>query len=408
MATLSLDFDSKGDVELVLEEESDYISESDTDSDDESDKGDAQSEDVEVKEEEIENDATAAEQALHKDADPKKVVVRTPEKDSNPVAASPAARKRTFEHLNSRRIGLINVKVVKYHLRVSAAKLVSSSRVFESMLKGPSFREGVELQEKGFVRLDLDDDPTAMMVVLGILHGNDAATTTVEEFEDLFNLAVVTDKYQLHAVVAPHASIWIDDYLKHSKMLEGFSNWHLSCLWMTWVFGAEKQFRALSIHVMQSLTKSIDATDPNVKLPGSIVDTINKRRRSALQKIEDVLKKHQEGLLGMKFPDEDNVPENNMLRYMAFGHGTVCAKELRLGEFAVPDHCGISIRNIRSLIKAYPSLEGFEAVNANDKKSNPRSIIPGGSLDLKSALKAAVKEFRMDRGLKYDYYKPTV
>ncbi len=72
-------------------------------------------------------------------------------------------------------VGPLGFKVRAFSLQVSSLKLISSSCYFQAMLDGPSFREGEELKRHGFVEVKLsdpEDDPTAMMIVLGILYGD--------------------------------------------------------------------------------------------------------------------------------------------------------------------------------------------------------------------------------------------
>ena len=119
MATISIDYDSNGDIELILEEK----------------------------------DNTPLNQAAQQ--------------------ASPSSEQEKPAKYN---VGPLSVKVKEVRLRVSSLKLISSSRYFQAMLEGSRFHEGEELKEHGFVEiklLDPEDEPTAMMIILGILYEND-------------------------------------------------------------------------------------------------------------------------------------------------------------------------------------------------------------------------------------------
>jgi len=52
-------------------------------------------------------------------------------------------------------VGPLGVEVREVRLRVSSRKLISSSRCFQSMFEGHGFREGKELKEHGFVKIEL-------------------------------------------------------------------------------------------------------------------------------------------------------------------------------------------------------------------------------------------------------------
>jgi hypothetical protein len=52
-------------------------------------------------------------------------------------------------------VGPLGVEVREVRLRVSSRKLISSSRCFQAMFEGHGFREGKELKEHGFVKIEL-------------------------------------------------------------------------------------------------------------------------------------------------------------------------------------------------------------------------------------------------------------
>jgi hypothetical protein len=93
MATIKIDFDSKGDVELIFQEQEQDHDESQED-----------------------------------------VVQQMPSSQIKPTNFG---------------LGSIEVNVKEIHLRISSLKLISSSRYFQAMLQGFGFPEGEELREKG-------------------------------------------------------------------------------------------------------------------------------------------------------------------------------------------------------------------------------------------------------------------
>lgn len=59
-----------------------------------------------------------------------------------------------------------------------------------------SFKEATDLKEKGSITLKLDDeDPTAMMVVLLVIHHKSDRVPTKLTVENLWHVAIIADKY---------------------------------------------------------------------------------------------------------------------------------------------------------------------------------------------------------------------
>jgi hypothetical protein len=95
-----------------------------------------------------------------------------------------------------------------------------------------------------------------------------------------------------------------------------------------------------------------------------------------------------------------------MLRYMVFGFATFCSQDLKLGEFAAPDHAGSSIRSLRDRINLSQSMQGF---NVKAPNGGEQHIVPGGCWDLKNELLRAITDLKMDEwGLDYDDFKPSL
>jgi hypothetical protein len=216
MATISVDYDSNGDVELIFEEK------------------------------------TAADQV------------------------APQGGSSSDEQQMRRKyvVGHLDVNVKKVRLRVSSSKLMSSSRYFHAMFEGSRFREAEELKERGFVTIELsdpEDDPTAMMIVLGILYSNDVKVPTDIDLQTLHKITTLVDKYHWHATVVPLAISWLDK-LEGSQGLPGaFDETLLMWLWIAWVFGMKDRFKELSRIAQQYASKPIDLADEKILLPSSVL-----------------------------------------------------------------------------------------------------------------------------------------
>jgi hypothetical protein len=91
---------------------------------------------------------------------------------------------------------------------------------------------------------------------------------------------------------------------------------------------------------------------------------------------------------------------------MVFGFATFCSKDLEIGEFAVPDYAGSSIRSLRHRINLSQSMGGFMVGGPNGSEQH---IIPSGPWDLKNELQKAITDLKMDEwGLDYDDFKPSL
>jgi hypothetical protein len=167
-------------------------------------------------------------------------------------------------------VGPLGIKIQNVRLRVSSLKLISSSPYFQAMLEGPAFREGKELEEHGFVEIELldpEDEPTATMIILSILYGNDVQVPIELDLSMLYKIAILVDKYQWHALVTPHATLWFDRLLEPVDFSGTLDETLLMQLYIAWVFGMKDHFKKLSGIAQQVSCNSIDLTDESIRLP---------------------------------------------------------------------------------------------------------------------------------------------
>jgi hypothetical protein len=142
------------------------------------------------------------------------------------------------------------------------------------MLEGPGFREGRELKEHGFVKIELldpEDDPRATMVVLGILYGNNVQLPVDLDLPTLHKVAVLVDKYQWHELVTPHAISWFDQLSESQGIPITFHETLLMCLWIAWLFRMKDRFKTLSRVAQQDAYDLIDLTDESIGLPTRVI-----------------------------------------------------------------------------------------------------------------------------------------
>ncbi|KAH8805128.1 hypothetical protein F5884DRAFT_885137 [Xylogone sp. PMI_703] len=350
MSTVSIDFDSDGDVELVLEKE-------DT--------------------------------AFLKAAQPPS----ESRHDGQPALCS---------------VGPLSVKFTEFRLRVSSLKLISSSCYFRGMFEGPSFRESKELKENGFVEIDLvdtDDEPAAVMIILGILYGSEVQVPAKLDFQTLYSVSILVDKYGWHALVTPHAISWLDNLLGSGDYSHVSHHDLLTWLWIAWLFGAKQYFILFSRVTQLFIYNSIDVMDENIRLPTRILGAINERRKAVFQKIEQTLEAFKKKILDYEAQNGYcSSPSSRLLICIALALVTFNYQEFRLGDFARPDYAGGSVSALRYEIQSSQSMQGFCITSPDGDRIGFDS-----GWDLKNELEKAMDDLKIDDWyLEYDDFKPSL
>jgi hypothetical protein len=141
--------------------------------------------------------------------------------------------------------------------RVSSHQLCSESSFFNAMLGPESLSlEADELRHNQSsasehslvrVRAEMDYDPTALAVVLYVLHGRADHIPQFVTFENLFEIAIICNHYDCAATMWPWDEIWMSP-LRHLTSIPGYEKW----LFISWVFRDQSTFG----HMTESLSKS--------------------------------------------------------------------------------------------------------------------------------------------------------
>jgi hypothetical protein len=127
-----------------------------------------------------------------------------------------------------------------------------------------------------------DDNPKAVETILNIIHSRFGAlplVTNVINLDDLYQLTVLTDKYDLTTLLRPWASTWMKSVNeKHNEWRRNGTsavNSELDCLtWVAWELGDASLFRSASRELALSCT--VDATGNLQKNTGTeIVPAFN-------------------------------------------------------------------------------------------------------------------------------------
>ena len=135
------------------------------------------------------------------------------------------------------------------NLRVSRKVLSLSSPVFRAMLGAESrFSESTdkEFERDGTQVVSFeDDDFQTMAIVARIMHLQSNQVPKKLTFKQLYQVAILCDKYDFKECLGPWPNIWAKPYLK-SYALEGYEGW----LFMSIVFGNEEIFKDISKHLI--------------------------------------------------------------------------------------------------------------------------------------------------------------
>lgn len=152
------------------------------------------------------------------------------------------------------------------HMLVSSKHLMLASPVFKAMLQHSTFKEGDTLQTSGQVKVPLpDDDPTALKILLDIVHGRVRQVPRQVNLKVMTDLSVLVDKYQMLEIVELYAEIWMST-LKSSVPIF-FTADLLPWLSISWVFGLADQFKQVSRIAMRGSTELFGAREEYLPIP---------------------------------------------------------------------------------------------------------------------------------------------
>lgn len=108
-----------------------------------------------------------------------------------------------------------------------------------------------------------------MMIILGILYGKDVRTPKDIHFPILEKVTVLVDKFQWHALVAPHATSWYESLAGNRTM--AYHPVLLTWIWIAFVFSIQHRFKMFSQIVIREMSKSLDPKDEKIRLPTPVI-----------------------------------------------------------------------------------------------------------------------------------------
>ncbi|KAJ8067206.1 hypothetical protein OCU04_004571 [Sclerotinia nivalis] len=129
---------------------------------------------------------------------------------------------------------------------VSSKHMTLASPVFEAMLSGGRFKEGVELLAKGKAEIELpDNNPDAFSIIAQIIHGRNQTVPQQVSFKILLELAILTEKYQTHEIIGCISDYWVRNLFGATTVglkRPVFRNEMISYLFISLVFGHDANF----------------------------------------------------------------------------------------------------------------------------------------------------------------------
>lgn len=154
--------------------------------------------------------------------------------------------------------GVVGVGVVA-SFRIHSGNLCRASSVFRAMLTG-SFREARRRTDSEQWTVELpDDDPTAFGLLLMIIHSHFDKVPSAIDIQALYDITILTDKYDMTAILRPWASTWLLSINREREDPRG-----LTCLrpinregdkrviWIAWELGDMTLFEQMANRLLDT------------------------------------------------------------------------------------------------------------------------------------------------------------
>ena len=153
--------------------------------------------------------------------------------------------------------GDLSISLRGGNLKVSRKVLSISSPVFRAMF-GPEcrFKEstGKEVERDGTQAVSFEDDDFQTMAINArIMHLQSDKVPEKLTFQQLYQVAILCDKYDLKRCLGYWPKMWATPYL-NSYGIEGYEGW----LFMSTVFGYEELFKKVTRHLILNSKVSED------------------------------------------------------------------------------------------------------------------------------------------------------
>ncbi|KAI0418622.1 hypothetical protein F5X98DRAFT_337689 [Xylaria grammica] len=191
---------------------------------------------------------------------------------------------------------------------VCSRTLARTSPFWDKMLYG-EFRESKPCPEDGNLEWTVklpEDNTTAMGLLLNIVHGRFDVVPSYEDpiyIRDLYDISVVTDKYDMAHVLKPWAKGWLRSTLCSTE-LTGESLREQYCherLWISWALGDKAHFEEIAKILLLTSCGSVRNTNSlrcaGVLEPPDIYDIVEQTRLSTIKALLTPFHNTIEGLI---------------------------------------------------------------------------------------------------------------
>ncbi|KAG5294284.1 BTB domain-containing protein [Histoplasma ohiense] len=170
-------------------------------------------------------------------------------------------------------------------IRASSRHLILASSVFRAMLQR-KFSECNALQKNGSVEIRLPaDDPDAFLILLNIIHGYMRRVPTEVDIDTYTQIAVLTDKYDVHEAVEIFTNSWFEK-LKDAipkTYTEDIPGWICIC----WIFNRPQEFKHVTRLALRQGKQNLPLGD--LPIPAFVADTIDSQRIDSISRIVSIL-----------------------------------------------------------------------------------------------------------------------
>ncbi|TGO38694.1 hypothetical protein BHYA_0069g00130 [Botrytis hyacinthi] len=180
-----------------------------------------------------------------------------------------------------------------YHdrLLVSSKHMSLGSPVFRAMLQG-EFKEAVTLKTVGKLEVPLPDDhPSAMKILINIIHGRMNMVPLNIELELFTQIAILVDKYQCRETLRFLFPVW------KNGLSDTFSepSWTNIARWVciAWQFELEDEFIKATQMIREKSDRSLESLMDSIKydlpIPKYVVDKLESCRLEGIRKAVKIL-----------------------------------------------------------------------------------------------------------------------
>jgi hypothetical protein len=146
---------------------------------------------------------------------------------------------------------------IEFHIKVSSKHLMLASPVFKAMLHN-NFQEGQTLRATGTLQLPLpDDDPYALTILLDIIHARTKKVARAVSKDQILQIAILVDKYQLHELMEIYSDEWIR--VLQPEVPQTWTQESLDWVCIFWVFGKGQEFKEITKIIQREAPRPISS-----------------------------------------------------------------------------------------------------------------------------------------------------